>query len=91
MDFQFLFVLYEGSGGYPAVPEDCVSYANTIDNPDFPIFADGNHIVADATPLTNNTHPEMCSLTPELEIIKCYSGHGGYEDALQDIKNHAGL
>ena len=91
MPFQFLLVLYEGASGNPAVPQDSVAYADKIDYPDFPIFADGNHLVADATPLTNEVHPEMCALTPELEIIKCYSGHGGYEDALQDIREHAGL
>ena len=92
MDFQFLFVLYEGSSyGVPAVKQDVELYAEVIDYPNFPIMADGNGLVAGATPLTNEVHPEMCAVSPEFEIIKCYSGHGGYEDALQDIRNHAGL
>jgi hypothetical protein len=41
--------------------------------------------------MTQEVHPEMCALSPDLEIISCYYGHGGYEDALQDIRDHAGL
>ena len=41
--------------------------------------------------MTQEYHPEMCALAPELEVISCYRGHGGYEQALEDIKSHAGL
>ena len=91
LDFQFLLVLYENDSGYPAAPEDSISYAESIGNPIFPVFADGNDTVVDATPLTNNARPEMCALSPDLEIIKCYTGYDGYANALADIKIHAGL
>ena len=48
-------------------------------------------MVSNATPLTNEVYPEMCAIAPNLEIIKCYSGHGGYDEALNDIRIHAGL
>ena len=86
-----LLVIYEGASGNPAVAQDVESYAQAIDYPNFPIFADGNSMVAGATPLTNEVHPEMCAIGPNLELIKCYSGHGGHEDALNDIRAHAGL
>ena len=75
---------------------DCASYYDTISGrcacePTFPIFADGTGLISGATPMNQQTHPQMCGLTPSLEIISCYSGHGGYEDALADIKTHAGL
>ena len=55
------------------------------------MFADGEGLIADATPLTETAHPEMCAITPEMEIISCYDGHGGHEAALDDIRAHAGL
>ena len=71
--------------------EDAISYHERIGEPSFPIFADGTGLLAGATPLTQEYHPEMCAMTPELEFISCYQGHGGYERALDDIKEHAGL
>ena len=84
-------MLYEGSSGNPAVVEDAISYHDRIGAPSFPIFADGTGKMAQATPMTQAYHPEMCALTPELEIISCYHGHGGYEQALDDIRVHAGF
>jgi hypothetical protein len=86
-----LFALYEGGSGNPAVFEDAESYAYRIGSPNFPVFADGTRQIKGATPMTQLTHPEMCALTPDLEIISCYSGHGGYDGALDDIRTHAGL
>ena len=77
--------------GAPATGDDCESYAEEIGSPSFPVFADGTRQIANATPLTQNTHPEVCALTPDLEIISCYSGHNKYQVALNDIKVHAGL
>ena len=37
------------------------------------------------------SHPQMCALSDELEILGCYTGHGAYEDALDEIRDHAGL
>ena len=91
MEFSFLFALYEGGSGDPATAEDCASYVDRIGNPSFPVFADGTGKIKDSTPMTQTVHPEMCGLTPELEIISCYDGHGGYNLALADIKAHAGL
>ena len=84
-------MLYEGASGSPATAQDSAGYAETIDFPNFPIFADGNQLVAETTPLTNETLPEVCSLAPDLTIIKCYSGHGGYENSFNDIRIHAGM
>ena len=91
LDFSFLFALYAGASGSPATANDCESYAETIGSPSFPVFADGDYVIADATPMTQEVHPEMCAIAPDMTIISCYSGHGGYEDALNDIKSHAGL
>ena len=76
----------------PATAQDVANFANlTVGITKFPVFADGSRNYANATPMTQQRHPEMCAVTPDLEIISCYSGHGGYENALADIKAHAGL
>jgi hypothetical protein len=38
-----------------------------------------------------NTHPQMCALSPEFEIIDCETGHNKYDDSLDAIRAHAGL
>jgi len=91
LDFSFIYALYEGSSGMPATANDASSFAEAIGDPDFPVLADRAEKIAGATPLTQMTHPEMCALTPELEIIGCYSGHGSYQDCFNDIRSHAGI
>jgi hypothetical protein len=91
LPFSFLFALYEGASGNPATADDCASYAEDIGSPSFPVFADGLEEIKEATPLTLQSHPAMCALTPEFVIISCYSGHGGYDSAFEAIKDHAGL
>ena len=86
-----MFVLYEGASGNPAVAEDVIAYHERIGEPLFPVLADGARLLVGSTPMTQEYHPEMCAVTPEFEILSCYKGHGGYEQALVDIKVHAGL
>ena len=91
LGFSFIFALYEGASGRPATVDDLVSYHERIGSPDFPLLADASYALVDASPMTQLVHPEMCALTPEFELMSCYSGHGSYEDALQDIREHAGI
>jgi hypothetical protein len=91
LDFRFLFALYEGASGNPANANDCDSYAETIGALDFPVFADNSKQISSTTPITQKTHPQMCGMTPEMVILDCYGGHNAYENALNDIKAHAGL
>ena len=57
LEFSFLFALYEGASGYPATEDDCDSYAGLIGNPNFPVMADGDKLIADHTPMTQERHP----------------------------------
>ena len=86
-----MFALYENANHEPASPSDVADYASYIGSPDFPIFADGEGILRDATPMTQETHPEMCALTEDLTIIECSFGHGGQHKMLDAIRVHAGL
>ena len=91
LNFRFLFTLYEGASGNAATENDCASYAETIGALDFPVFADSKRKVATSTPMTQQSHPQMCALSPEFEILSCYTGHGKFTQALDAIKAHAGL
>ncbi len=91
LDFSFIFVLSEGASGNPAMVEDVVAYAERIGSPDFPILAGGDGTVADATPMSQIAHPEICVLTPEFEIVECFEGHGGTDEAFDVIRSHAGI
>lgn len=91
LPFRFLFALYEGGSGAPADEDDAAAYAEVIGDPKFPIFADGEGKFADTLPLDPTMHPQVCALTDAFEILSCYVGHGTYEDALDDIRDHAGL
>ena len=90
LDFSFIFVLSEGASGDPAVAEDGIAYAERIGHPNFPVLAGGDGVIVEATPMTQEVHPELCALTPELEIIECFTGHSGSDAALDAIK-HAGI
>ena len=57
----------------------------------FPVLADGDLTIANSTPLTQMTHPELCALTPEMEIIKCTSGHKSHKNLFFAITDHAGI
>ena len=91
LQFSFLFALYEGASGNPATPEDCANYADVIGNPSFPVMADQLHRAMDVTPMDLIAHPEMCALAPDMTILGCYTGHGTYEQAFEDIRRHAGI
>ena len=68
-----------------------MSYAETIGAVDFPVMADGSSALAGVTPMTEEYHPEVCSVADDMTILACYRGHGSYLDALDDIRAHAGL
>jgi hypothetical protein len=91
LDFRFLFSIYEGASGNSATANDCASYANTIGAEDFPVFADSTKEITGVTPITQQSHPQMCALSPEFKILKCFTGHGGYLDALDEIRTDAGI
>ena len=70
---------------------DSADYAEVIGDPPFPVLADGQKKSVQATPMTLNSHPEMCALAPDMTILGCYLGHGKHEAAFEDIRAHAGM
>jgi hypothetical protein len=90
IDFSFMFALLGGTNGGEARPEDSEWYASQLGDPPFPVFVDiGDETLADATPLSGIAYPELCVLSPAMEILACYSGHDRIDMGLDDIQNHA--
>ena len=95
MDTGIIFSLYEATSGAPPTAVDSAAYANQllahgwVETNDLPVLADGTYTLATLTPMTQNAHPELCAVTPELMIISCYTGHGTIHTALEDIRAHA--
>lgn len=89
--FQFMVAIFEGATGDEADEDDCASYAEVLGDPQHPVFADGETLIAASTPMTGLTIPEFCAFAPDMTIIGCGQGHGLVEDILDEIRSHAGL
>ena len=55
LDFSFMFVLFAGVLGYEATEQDSAEYAEHIGDPDFPVFADGDKLLYDVTPMNGES------------------------------------
>ena len=89
LPFTFVFALYENGSHQPPNAQDVKIYAQQLGITQFPVLADGVGAFANATPMTQSTHPEVCAVAPDMTLISCGSGHKSYLQRLQDIKSHA--
>lgn len=64
-----------------------VRYAEAIGNPEHAVLADTEAAILDATPWLGNTLPGKCVLSPQMEILDCYSGDED-ERAYEAILEH---
>ena len=77
--------------GEPVTAEDVEYYADYIGNPRFPIFADaGGETLSAATPMTAEQYPELCIISPDMELIDCVAGHEQLDHSFSVIREHAG-
>ena len=85
--FSFLVVVFEESLGETPSAQTAVDYAEAIDWPDFPVAADTDDTIINNSPWEGNALPGKCVLTPDMEILQCYTGHGN-ETAFDAIVEH---
>jgi len=52
------------------------------------VLADPEKALASVTPWTGNNIPGKCVLSPDMEILHCYTGHSN-EEALEAVLDHA--
>jgi len=91
LPFTFVFALYENGSHKPPTKEDVQIYAQQVGITQFPVLADAAGAFAAATPMTQQSHPEVCAIGPDMRIISCGSGHNSFQSRLNDIKAYAGL
>lgn len=85
--FSFLVTLFADTLGYVPDGEDALIYWEEIGDPRIPVLADFDQRVIPATPYDGSALPGKCALTPEMEILTCWMGHGN-EDGLEAIVEH---
>lgn len=67
--------------------EDAAVYSSAIGDPTLPVLADDTQRILSATPYDGSALPGKCVLTPEMEILYCWMGHGS-EDGFDAIVEH---
>ena len=89
--FSYITLLFQGPTGDPAQPEDAPGYAEYVGNPTNPVVADPDRAILDATPYDGSTLPGKCLLSPQMEILDCWTGHYNDDEALDLIRIEEGL
>jgi len=81
-------VIFENTGGFPADASTAIGYWTDMGEPELAVMADGSRQVVDLTPWEGQYLPGKCALTPDMEILGCYTGHGN-DQLFADILEHA--
>ena len=87
LDFSYLIVLAENNFSLPPSADDATAYADYLDTAE-PVTASPDQRIIDATPWTGSPLPGKCVLSPEMELLYCYTGEGD-EEAFEVIRQHA--
>lgn len=86
---DYVVVLFEDvRGGLPDA-QDAANYVSDL-NILMPTFSDPSRQVIDQTPYRGDRLPGKCVLSPDMELLDCWSGATGDEAALEMIRAHAG-
>jgi len=81
-------VVFENTGGFPADGTAAQGYWTEMGEPDLAVLGDGSYQVLESTPWEGQYLPGKCALSPEMEFLGCYTGHGN-EEPFADILAHA--
>lgn len=86
---EFMIVVFENNAGFPPSGSTAETYAEELGNPQIPVLADPDKAILTSTPWADSSLPGKCILTPEMEILECYTGHGN-EAAFDVVLEHLG-
>ena len=76
VEFSYAVVLFEGYATPAPTREDAATYAESLDDPSYPVLSSEDVAVIDATPYTGRPLPGKCLLSPRMQLLGCDSGHG---------------
>jgi hypothetical protein len=86
---EFMIIIFENNAGLPPDGSVAESYAAELGDPQIPVVADPAKQILNSTPWGDTSLPGKCILTPEMEILECYTGHGN-ETAFDAVLDHFG-
>lgn len=85
--FSYILVLSEDSLSNPPSAEDAIAYDSDVSAEGFPITASPDQAIVSETPWDGLRLPGKCVLSPEMEIVHCYTGDDDSE-GFQAIRDH---
>ncbi|MCP4872459.1 MAG: hypothetical protein GY898_27515 [Proteobacteria bacterium] len=88
--FSYVISLYADATGAPPHESLGEEYWEDVGEPEFPVGADTDREVLDATPFNGEVAAGKCVLADDLEILDCRTGHGSEQWAWDAILEHAG-
>ncbi len=88
LPFSYVLLIFQDTVGNPPEASAGADYWATIGEPDFPVVADIEEGSISDTPYEADRLPGKCVLSPELELLHCYSGDDDTE-GFAAITEHA--
>ena len=88
--FSWMLVLFQDGQGNPPNAAFPAKFATELKLWSFPVLGDQVSGVLSATPYNGSVFPGKCALSPEMEILHCYSGEDD-EEGFEAIRQHAGV
>lgn len=86
-DFSYILVLSEDNLSNPPDAEDAIAFDEAVKAEGFPITADPGQKVVTDTPWDGYRLPGKCVLSPEMELLHCYTGDDDTE-GFEAIESH---
>jgi len=87
--FSYMIILAQDTGGVAPDGGDAFDYMNVVDvGHDVPVLSDINQKSVSDTSWDGRALPGKCVVSPEMEILDCYTGHGDDEEAFALIRQH---
>jgi len=86
--FSYILILSEDYLSNPPDADDAIDYDDDVSASGFPITANPDQTIVTGTPWDGFRLPGKCVLSPEMEIIHCYTGDDDAE-GFQAIRDHA--
>lgn len=93
VEFSYVVVLFQSNtGGLPAASAG-ESYWGRLGEPDYPVTSSVDAGILDVTPYSypGQSLAGKCVLSPDMELLDCWAGHGEDTRGYEAIRAHAGL
>lgn len=88
--FSPVIVLFQDKNGRLPDAQAAVRYSETVSAEGFPVLADPEAAVLQATPWDGTSLPGLCVLSPDMVMVECTDGAGKLEDLAALVVEEAG-